>query len=188
MKTNYRARKNITIHDFIKDMDEWSFATFLSLYDDEIPREEQYETLCLKCKPSRKIDIHSGKPMLPCEADDIGECPYGNATYWWINQPVESSHFFRCHFLTGYDDEGNKIEYTPIYACSNVGDILAKKVRELRTDAGKSQQQLADALEVKRETVKFWESGARQIKATDLAKLALYFEVSVDFLLGLQKE
>ena len=43
-------------------------------------------------------------------------------------------------------------------------------------ERGETQQELADALDVRRETVKFWESGDRQIKGADIVKLAKLFE------------
>lgn len=188
MKVNCRAIKTITIREYIKSMDDWDLLTFLSVYDEEIPQMEHYETLCSKCKPIGKMNEHTGNSMLLCEKNESGECPYGSAVRWWINQPVESSDFFRKYFLSEYDEQGNKIVCSSINDGTNVGGFLAKRIKTLRANAGESQQQLADMLDVKRETVKFWEIGARQIKATDLAKLALHFGVSVDYLLGLKTE
>jgi len=64
-------------------------------------------------------------------------------------------------------------------------DILAERIGKLRAGVGESQQNLADKIGVKRETVKFWESGDRQIKGADITKLAEHFNVSADYLLGL---
>ena len=63
--------------------------------------------------------------------------------------------------------------------------IIPEVIGKLRAEAAESQQDLADALGVKRETVKFWESGDRQIKAADVAQLARHYNVSADYLLGL---
>ena len=62
-----------------------------------------------------------------------------------------------------------------------IGAIIGK----LRSDAGETQQELADSLGVKRETVNQWEKGTRQIKADAIKKLAQHFNTSADFLLGL---
>lgn len=62
---------------------------------------------------------------------------------------------------------------------------IGLRIAGLRSEAGETQQQLADSLGIKRETVKFWESGDRQIKGGDIAKLALHFGVTADYLLGL---
>ena len=50
-----------------------------------------------------------------------------------------------------------------------------------------SQQTVADAIGVRRETVRQWENAERQIKAADLLRLADYFGVSVDYVLGRTK-
>lgn len=68
---------------------------------------------------------------------------------------------------------------------NKTNEILAERLGKLRARAGESQQELADKIGVKRETVKFWESGDRQIKGGDIVKLAEHFNVSADYLLGL---
>lgn len=64
-------------------------------------------------------------------------------------------------------------------------NILSTRITLLRKLANESQQDLADSIGVKRETVKFWESGDRQIKGADIVKIAKHFDVSADYLLGL---
>ena len=64
---------------------------------------------------------------------------------------------------------------------------FGERIASLRAERGETQQDLADALDVRRETVKFWESGDRQIKAADIVKLAKHFEVSADYILGLSE-
>lgn len=51
-----------------------------------------------------------------------------------------------------------------------------------------SQADVAAALGVSRETVKFWESGERHIKEADIVNLAQYFRCSADYLLGLSDD
>lgn len=63
--------------------------------------------------------------------------------------------------------------------------ILSLRISQLRKRAGESQQELADSIGVKRETVKFWESGERKLKGADIVKLAKHYKVSTDYLLGL---
>lgn len=62
---------------------------------------------------------------------------------------------------------------------------IGARIAALRQSRDESQQAVADSIGVKRETVKFWESGDRQIKAGDLIKLAQHFKVSADYILGL---
>ena len=47
----------------------------------------------------------------------------------------------------------------------------------------KSQQEVADALQVKRETVTQWENATRRIKDVDIVKIADYYNCSCDFIL-----
>ena len=67
-----------------------------------------------------------------------------------------------------------------------VKNKIGERIAALRAAFDESQQDLADALDVKRETVKFWESGDRHIKEDDIVRLAKYFGVSSDVLLGIQ--
>lgn len=64
---------------------------------------------------------------------------------------------------------------------------IGSRTRGAREAAEKTQQDVAEALGVKRETVAQWENGTRQIKAEALAGLAEYLSVSADYLLGLSK-
>lgn len=59
---------------------------------------------------------------------------------------------------------------------------MGNRIAKLR--GARSQQEVADAIGVRRETVKQWENAERQIKAGDLLKLADYFGVSTDYLVG----
>ena len=61
----------------------------------------------------------------------------------------------------------------------------AREEDEKRHHEKESQQQLADALGVKREIVAYWESGARVPKPEQIAAIAEHCHVSADFLLGL---
>lgn len=64
---------------------------------------------------------------------------------------------------------------------------IGKRIADLREWKSESQQQLADAIGVKRETVKFWESGDRQIKGRDIIKLSKHFGVSADYILEMSE-
>jgi|SRR5690625_1496847 len=62
-----------------------------------------------------------------------------------------------------------------------------KRIRELRIHRKKSQQELANELGYKTyTTISKWEADKALPPANDLKKLALYFEVSTDYLLGLK--
>lgn len=58
------------------------------------------------------------------------------------------------------------------------------RLKELREKAGYSQQSFANAIGVKQSTVGNWEAGAREPKLEVMQKLADFFGVSVDYLIG----
>lgn len=58
------------------------------------------------------------------------------------------------------------------------------KLRELRNHIGYSQKKIADVLRVSRSTIAMWETGASEPDNETLYKIADYFGVTVDYLLG----
>lgn len=64
---------------------------------------------------------------------------------------------------------------------------IAERIYELRTEMKVSQQKLADEIGVSRRAITFWESGINEPKATYIARLAKFFGVSADYLLGLEE-
>ncbi|ANO51888.1 helix-turn-helix transcriptional regulator [Woeseia oceani] len=67
---------------------------------------------------------------------------------------------------------------------ANIANFNALK--KLRTARGLTQQQLAEALETTQQTVARWERGKNEIPVTQLKELALFFDVSVDKVLGIK--
>lgn len=65
---------------------------------------------------------------------------------------------------------------------------IGRRIREARENKGITQQGMADALRVKRETVNQWESESRHIKEKDLCMIAPFLGVTSDYLLGLEYE
>mgnify|MGYP001129420114 CR=1 FL=1 len=63
-----------------------------------------------------------------------------------------------------------------------------KKIKELRTRFGMSQQELADKLGISRPAISQIEKGERKIAAEELIKLSEVFNISIDSLLDLKKE
>lgn len=63
-------------------------------------------------------------------------------------------------------------------------NYLGKTIKELRLEEGISQRELGNRLNVCNQTVSFWESGQREPDLDTLLKIAKYFQVSTDFLLG----
>ena len=62
--------------------------------------------------------------------------------------------------------------------------MLPERLRELRTEAGLSQEQLAGILSLHKSTVSLYENGRREPDDDTMQRIAAYFRVSVDYLLG----
>ena len=66
------------------------------------------------------------------------------------------------------------------------GDTLMEiqRLRDLRDDHDKTQQEIADVLNMHRSVYRRYESGERETPAWVVVKLAEYYRVSTDYLLG----
>ena len=62
---------------------------------------------------------------------------------------------------------------------------IGERIKHLRISKKLTHDEVAHALNVKRETVTRWETGARDIKTEITILLSKYFNVSADYLLGL---
>ena len=62
--------------------------------------------------------------------------------------------------------------------------MFSIRLKELRMNKGLSQRELASIFKVSTGTVGNWEVGTREPDYTTLMKLANFFNVSVDYLLG----
>ena len=60
----------------------------------------------------------------------------------------------------------------------------AERIRALREDNDKTQQQIADYLNMHRSVYRRYESGERETPAWVIVKLAELYKVSTDYLLG----
>ena len=63
--------------------------------------------------------------------------------------------------------------------------MLFQRLEDLRIDSDKTQQQIADLLNCKREVYRRYEKGTFDIPLWALIKLAEYYETSTDYILGL---
>jgi len=64
-------------------------------------------------------------------------------------------------------------------------EIFAQRVRELRLEKGWTQEELAEKLGLKKQTISGIENKNHTTKLETVIKLAKFFGVSVDYLLGL---
>lgn len=62
---------------------------------------------------------------------------------------------------------------------------IGDRIKELRKEKNFSQSQLARRIGVSQKAVDYWELGTNEPKASYIVKLAELFEVSADFLLGI---
>lgn len=62
------------------------------------------------------------------------------------------------------------------------------RFRDLREDLDMTQQELATQLNIRQSTLSQYENGQRQIPLNTLIQLALLFNTSTDYLLGLTNE
>ena len=63
--------------------------------------------------------------------------------------------------------------------------ILGERLKELRDEKGLTQKQIADLLHLNSVTYLHYEKSQREPPLSVLADMALFFDVSVDYLLGL---
>lgn len=61
---------------------------------------------------------------------------------------------------------------------------MYRRLRDLREDADRKQKELAELLNVSQTTYSRYESGALDIPSAALIKLADYYHVTVDYILG----
>lgn len=64
--------------------------------------------------------------------------------------------------------------------------IFQERLKELRKDRGILQKELAEKLRTTNSSISDWENGRSQPDLQSLADLARFFEVRVDYLLGLE--
>lgn len=63
--------------------------------------------------------------------------------------------------------------------------MILERLKDLRIDADKTQEEIAEILNCKREVYRRYEKGIYDIPVWALIKLAEYYQVSTDYILGL---
>ena len=65
--------------------------------------------------------------------------------------------------------------------------MFQERLKELRNEKGLSQTELAKELKVSQRSISSWETGFRQPDFETLRLIAEYFDVSTDYLLGIER-
>lgn len=62
--------------------------------------------------------------------------------------------------------------------------MLIQRIRDLREDCDKTQQEIADYLNMHRSVYRRYETGERELPVWALEKLADFYHTSTDYILG----
>ncbi len=65
-------------------------------------------------------------------------------------------------------------------------NIFKTRLKELRQEKGLGQIELADAIGVSKGIISLWENGLREPSMNSLTLIAKYFNVTTDYLVGLE--
>ena len=65
---------------------------------------------------------------------------------------------------------------------------LGERIKYLRNEKGIGQNLLAKELQLSNASISYWETGKQEPSAQAIFKIAQYFNVSADYLLGLSDE
>ena len=65
-------------------------------------------------------------------------------------------------------------------------NIFYERLKELRSEKGLTQEQLANELNISRYKITKWESGSTKPNINNLIQLAIFFDVSIAYLIGME--
>ena len=66
--------------------------------------------------------------------------------------------------------------------------MFFQRLEDLRSDCDKTQKEIADFLHLNREVYRRYEKGITEIPVWAVIKLAAYYDVSTDYILGLTND
>ncbi|MBQ8375005.1 MAG: helix-turn-helix transcriptional regulator [Clostridia bacterium] len=66
-------------------------------------------------------------------------------------------------------------------------NVFGEKLKELRAEKGIGQVALSKHLKVSKGIISLWENGLREPKLSNLIALANFFQVTIDYLAGLEE-
>lgn len=67
-----------------------------------------------------------------------------------------------------------------------MGNVFCERLKELRQEKKLGQIELAKRLDVSKGIISLWENGLREPSMSSLILLAKFFDVSIDYLVGLE--
>ena len=67
-------------------------------------------------------------------------------------------------------------------------EVLGERLKMLRAEKNIGQNVLAKQLELSNASISYWETGKQEPTAQAIFKLAKYFNVSADYILGLKDD
>lgn len=65
---------------------------------------------------------------------------------------------------------------------------MYRRIKDIREDQDKTQKEIAEAINCTQQTYSRYENGINEIPIDRIAKLAIIFKTSVDYLIGLTDE
>ena len=65
-------------------------------------------------------------------------------------------------------------------------NVFGERLKELRLDKSIGQVELSKALNVSKGIISLWENGLREPKLSNLVAVSKFFNVSIDYLAGLE--
>ncbi len=65
---------------------------------------------------------------------------------------------------------------------------FGEKIKELRQEKGLTQKQLAQIIENAQSAIVYWETNKQEPTISALKKLCIFFDVTADYLLGIEDE
>ena len=66
-------------------------------------------------------------------------------------------------------------------------NVFGENLKSLRLEKGLGQVALANKLKLSKGIISLWENGLREPNMTSLIILAKYFNITIDYLVGLEK-
>lgn len=65
-------------------------------------------------------------------------------------------------------------------------NVFSERLKELRIEKGVGQIELSKEINVSKGIISLWENGLREPKLSNLISLSQFFDVSIDYLVGLE--